>query len=156
VISHGANSPRTDLSRFLAEFSWTGTHDPTPYLCIPECLRFLGTLLPGGWDELMRRNRELAAEARRILCSALDVPEPCPEDMLGSMAAVPLPDGTGRLQPPLYLDQLQEDLYRRHQIEVPLIPWPAWPHRLVRVSAQAYNAREQYERLASALCELLR
>jgi isopenicillin-N epimerase len=155
AISHGANSPRTDLSRFLLEFSWTGTHDPTPYLCVPACLEFLASLYPGGWPELMRRNHELAAEARRILCSALNVSEPCPEAMLGSMAAVPLPDGgPAPLAQPLFLDPLQDELYR-HRIEVPIIPWPAWPRRLVRVSAQAYNAREQYEALALALRELL-
>src|SRR5437899_2220615 len=36
-------------------------------------------------------------------------------------------------------------------IEVPVVSWPAAPRRLVRVSAQLYNCREQYARLAEAL-----
>src|SRR5205823_3886026 len=75
------------------EFDWTGSHDPTAYLCVPEAIRFLGGLLPGGWPELMARNRQLALEARRILCDALDAMPPAPEEMVGALAAVPLPDG---------------------------------------------------------------
>jgi len=157
VISHGANSPRTDRSRFLLEFDWTGTHDPTPYLCVPESIRFLGALLPGGWPALMARNRALALEARRILCDALGVPAPCPEEMIGSLAAVPLPDGDGAPPvSPLYLSPLQDALLDRYAIEVPIVPWPAPPKRLVRVSCQAYNDRADYERLAGALVALVK
>jgi isopenicillin-N epimerase len=157
VISHGANSPRTDRSRFLLEFDWTGTQDPTPYLCVPEAIRFLGGLLPGGWPALMARNRSLALEARRILCDALAAPSPCPEEMIGALAAVPLPDGdAGPPVSPLYLSPLQDALLERFAIEVPIVPWPAPPKRLVRVSCQAYNDRADYERLAAALVGLIR
>jgi len=157
VISHGANSPRTDRSRLLLEFDWTGSHDPTPYLCVPEALRFLGGLLPGGWPALMARNRALALEARGILCDALDAEAPAPEDMVGALAAVPLPDGSAASpRSPLDPDPLCDALLARFGIEVPIFPWPAPPRRVVRVSCQAYNARGDYERLAAALVSLTR
>src|SRR5256712_11263680 len=93
VVSPGAHSPRKGRSRLLLEFDWTGSHDPTPYLCVPEAIRFLGGLLPAGWPELMARNRQLALEARRLLCDALDALPPAPDEMVGALAAVPLPDG---------------------------------------------------------------
>ena len=151
VVSHGANSPRRDRSRFLLEFDWMGTDDPTPALCVPEALRFMDALLPGGWSELRARNRALALQARSRLCEALEVPQPAPEDMIGSLAAVPLPPGNWLSASPLYTDPLQQTLLERWNIEVPIVPWPAAPARLVRISAQAYNAPEQYERLAAAL-----
>src|SRR5215217_627763 len=57
AVSHGRNSPRTDRSRFRLNFDWTGTHDPSAALCVPEALRVMGGLLPGGWPELMAANR---------------------------------------------------------------------------------------------------
>src|SRR5439155_895147 len=100
----------------------------------------------------MARNRQLALEARRILCDALDAMPPAPEEMVGALAAVPLPDGADApLRSPLYVDPLQDVLLERYRIEVPIVPWPAPPKRLVRVSCQAYNAHDDYERLATGL-----
>lgn len=152
IVSHGANSTRTDRSRFLVEFDWTGTLDPTAILSIPAALDFLSSVVPGGWPEVMRRNHALAVDARRILAAALSVEAPCPESMLGSMAALPLPDGGVTPQTsPLYQDPLQDLLFERDRIEVPVVPWPAAPRRLLRISAQLYNARDDYERLAAAV-----
>jgi len=73
--------------------------------------------------------------------------------VLGALAAVPLPDSP-RPQPPAR-DPLQTALMEQFAIEVPIIYWPASPHRLLRVSCHIYNRLEQYERLARALRTLL-
>ena len=61
VISHGY------AMGFHAEFDWTGTFDPTPWLCVPEALRYIGSLLPGGWPQVMTVNRTLVLRARALL-----------------------------------------------------------------------------------------
>jgi isopenicillin-N epimerase len=154
VISHGANSPRRDRSRFLIEFGWAGTWDPTAMLSVPFAIEFMRSLLPGGWPEIMRRNRALALAGRRLLFEALKTELPCPDAMIGSIASIPIPDGRSVKPPktPLYLDPLQEQLFARHRLEVPIIPWPAPPKRLLRISAQLYNSLRDYERLRGALC----
>ena len=156
VISHGANAPLDGRSRLHLEFDWTGTADPTPYLCIPTALTTVGGLIPGGWPAVRERNRALALAGRHLLARILGVEAPCPDEMIGSLAAVPLPDGAHtELEPPLYHDPLQEALWERHRIEVPIIPWPRAPGRLVRISAQLYNDLDQVERLATALLDCL-
>jgi isopenicillin-N epimerase len=154
VISHGANSPRTDRSRFRLEFDFTGTGDYTPFLCVPAAIDAMGSLVPGGWDELRRKNHALVCAGRDVLCRALGIAAPVPDGSLGSLAAVPLPPAGERPQPPLFLDRLQVALFARYRIEVPVPIWPQWPARLLRISAQAYNELREYEGLAQALAEL--
>ena len=155
VISNGASSRRTDRSKFQIEFAWTGTGEPSAYLCVPEVLQFMEKLLPGGWPEIMARNRALALAARKILCAALKISEPCPEEFIGSLAAVPLPDAPAGALPvqPFNEYPLQDWLRTQHRIEVPVMPWPAPPKRLLRISAQLYNSLPQYELLADALAK---
>jgi len=150
TISHGFNSPRQDRSRYLIEFGWTGTFDPSAFLAVPETLRYMSSLLPGGWPAVMAQNRSLALAGRKVLCQTLQIPEPCPEEFIGSMAAVPLPDNPPQATPG-FPEPLQEELFARHHIEVPVMTWPAWPKRLLRISAQLYNTLGQYEQLASVL-----
>jgi isopenicillin-N epimerase len=156
-ISHGANTPRTDRSRYQIEFGWTGTWDPSACLSVPESIRCVGSLLPGGWPAVMARNRALALAARKILCDTLEIELPCPDSLIGALASLPIPDGTKSFTStsPLYTDPDQERLLKDFRIEVPIIPWPASPKRLLRISAQLYNALPQYERLAAALSKIL-
>jgi isopenicillin-N epimerase len=152
VTSHGANSPRKDRTRFRLEFDWGGTDDPTPYLCVPDAIRFLGGLLPGGWPALMAHNRRTALAMRTRLAARLGVELPCPDDMIGTLAALPLPDApTVDAAPSAYQTALQTALVERHRVQVPIVVWPAAPRRLVRISAQVYNHVGEYDRLADAL-----
>lgn len=151
VISHGANMPLDERGRFFREFDWVGTGDPTAFLCVGEALRFMASLVPGGWPEIRARNRALALEARKILCDALSVEPPCPESMIGSLATVPWTDGQEPARSAFYVDPRQNELYRRFGIEVPIVPFPGPMNRAVRISAQLYDAREEYVYLAEAM-----
>jgi isopenicillin-N epimerase len=157
VVSHGWNAGRRDRPRLHLLFDWVGTSDPTPFLCVPDAIRVIGGLRPGGWPEVMAENRRLALAGRDRLCAALGVAPPAPDDMIGALAAVPLPPSPPDTPPPvsaLYADPLQDRLFAGG-IEVPIVPWPAPPARLVRISAQLYNSIDDYDALASALLTCL-
>lgn len=149
AVSHGASSPRRDRSRFLLELDWTGTADPAAFLAVPAALRFLESLLPGGIARVMAVSHAAAVTARRALCDALGIEPPCPDEMIGSMASVPIAPS---FEPPVgAFDPLQEVLFSRFGIEVPIIPWPAAPARLLRVSTPPYVEPADVEALIAAL-----
>ncbi len=168
TISHGANADLVGATRFRAEFDWQGTLDPTAWLAAREALRFGAGLLDGGWPALMARNRDLTRRARSVIASALGLPgeTPAPDEMLGSMVALPLPTTgplavTGAGSSPLDTDPLQQRLIDEHGIEVPIYPWPvpaaASPdatRRLIRISSAAHNGPDDVDRLVAALGSL--
>jgi isopenicillin-N epimerase len=155
TISHGANAVRPGRSRFRLEFDWTGTCDPTAWMTVPKAIDYVGSLLPGGWPAVMARNRALAVEARRLLCAAAGTPLPSPDEMIGSLASVVLPDGRTTEIMWRRPDPVQMRLFDEWNIEVPVMSWPSAPRRLIRISAQLYNSREHYVRLAEALTKEL-
>ncbi len=166
AISHGANDPRTDRSRFRLEADWTGTPDPTACLSVPAAIHFGEVLLLGGWAARMAANRALALIARDSVCAALRIDPPVPDELIGSMAAIPIPGAPH--QPDR--DPLQAYLFDAHRVEVPINGFPvpgatgpadraadgpgaAARQRVIRISAASYNRPEQYDRLAAALIE---
>ena len=151
VISHGANSPRTDRSRFRLEFDWTGTSDPTALLCVPEAIAFMGALHPDGHRGLMERNHSLVCAGRDLLCERLDL-QPCaPDDMLTSMATFEVPEAITRR---FDADRFYDALTFTHRIELPVMSLGEGEPMLFRFSAQAYNCIGDYARLADCLAQL--
>ena len=154
VTSHGANGEAPGRDRFRAEFDWTGTGDPTPYLAVPAAIRFLDALRPGGIAQLMAERRELTLTVRDRLCEALHVDPPLPDSMVGTMTAIPVPPGTP--------NDLQARLFNDHRIEVPVAEWPvraardagSRPVRVLRVSVAPYTDTGDVELLVNALADL--
>ena len=137
AISHGYGAG------FLAEFDWTGTIDPTPFLCVPDGIaahtRF-------GGAALMARNRRLALEAGRLLAARWGTTLGGPPDAFAAMVTVRLP--VAETTPEAGL-ALQRRLAEEQRIEAAIIAQAGalW----VRVAAQVYNELADYERLAAVL-----
>lgn len=130
-------------STFRARFDWTGTWDPTAVLSVPAALEHMASLLPGGWPAVMAANRALALRARDILCESLRIEPPAPDEMLGAMASLVLPEISAA-------DTLQDRL-AREGIEVPVVAWGNPRRRIVRLSAQLYNTEDEFRRLAAKM-----
>jgi isopenicillin-N epimerase len=151
VISHGWAIQRTDRPRFLLEFDWPGTLDPSAILSVPAALSFLSGLFTGGLPALYAHNRALALNARDTLCAALGTAPPAPDSLLGSLAAVLFPERTPKAPTP---DTLYNALVARG-FEVPIVPLPGFPSGFVRIAAQVYNSEAEFTALAIALREEL-
>ncbi len=153
IISHGANRRRPGRSRFTSEFDWTGTWDPTPLLSVPAAIKFLAELGGGGESSdirpHIRRIQQLTLQARQCLLTRLGVEPPAPEEMIGAMVTLPLPASEN--PDPAMVDPLQTRLFDDHQIELPIFNEPNMNTRCLRVSVQAYNHPDQFERLAAVL-----
>jgi isopenicillin-N epimerase len=151
VISHGNNTPRPGFSAFQDRFDWPGTFDPSAWFCAGPAIEWLGRVLPGGWPEVRERNQALTIQARRLLCDALQVDAPCPETMLGTMAALPLPERFQGMPKSGKIDREQLRLHDEFGIEVPFVRMGQAERRYFRVSCQLYNTLAEYKYLAQAM-----
>ncbi len=145
------------INKFQLEFSWQGTDDVTPFLCIPEAIKFLNSLYKDGIKGLMKRNHKLAFEAGKMICDEFQVELPYPEDLTGSMYGIPFFNDK---QVNNYIinnrSKLQDILFYEFDIEVIVTYWEKAPNRILRIAAQAYNTIEQYKYLIKSLKKILK
>jgi hypothetical protein len=76
--------------------------------------------------------------------------------MVGAMAALRLPVQEGAVLPRSNapFDPLQQELFSRFGVQVPVFPFPGKEQRVLRVSTPAYVTSADIDRLAAALLEL--
>jgi len=139
VISHHLDLP------FPAEYDWVGTRDLSSWLSLPAALDFHAAM---GGPDLRAHNQALAWEGAAILADAWGGAPPAPASMFGSLAVVPMPGSATDVSIPA-ANAESARIRERHGIEVAVTGFSGrlW----CRVSAQAYNHREEYERLAAAI-----
>jgi isopenicillin-N epimerase len=137
TISHGYEQG------YLAEFDWTGTRDMSAYLAVTAALDFHERL---GGPALRARNRALAAEGAALIAGRLGS-----ETSGGNVAA----NAMGLVRLPVTGAQTQDraNAIRTQLVEagtdLPIneVDGAIW----LRISAQAYNEIEDFERLAKLL-----
>lgn len=150
VISHGYNAPALGADeRYRHLFDWLGTDDFTAWVVVPDVLRLVGGMEAGGWEGVMKRNHDLVLEGRAVIAAAVGTALPAPDEMVGSMASVLLPDGEGPA-PAGELSPLMDPLFDAGFAAL-VMNWPEWPRQLLRVSAHLYNTPDDYLALAGAL-----
>lgn len=169
IISHGANSTRTDRSLFRLEFDMTGSRDYTGWLVSPMAIDLVGGM-GGGWEKLRESCGTLAKRGGEVISRKLEKWGEgrllAPEKMLGMMRALTIPSPkhmptsgpSSGPSPTKYHDPLQERLLERWRIQVPVhsVALPdGQRQRVTRISAMVYNTLEQYEYYAEALAEEL-
>jgi len=126
------------------EFIWSGTRDPSCYLAIPDAIDFMQSV---GLQTFRQHARDLADYARHRLVDRFEMPilaTPAQRWHV-AMAHVPLPPGDAY--------SLQQALWNKHHIEVPIVDWNG--RRWIRVSCHLYNTREQIDLLLDALTEFI-
>ena len=144
VVSWGWHSDRPGASRFVDEQEWQGTCDIAAYLSIPRAITFLDE---HRWEDVRQYGHRLASLTREQITSLTGVApiQPDSPDWYAQMVSMALPS--------CHEQGLQQALYHRFGIEVPILRWH--DTSLIRVSVQGYNTPADIGALSQGLTELL-
>ncbi len=131
---------------FTREFDWCGTRDVTPWLSAPAGFEYLESL---GEPAARQWNHVLAWGGAHVMAARWGVEFATPEEMIASMATVPLPESLGGNMEDA--NRLRDALWHEDRIEAPVL---ARDGRLwIRVCGQVYNEPAEYEALAEAVAK---
>lgn len=129
---------------FTAEFDWQGTRDPSPWLAAPAGIEFMRDL---GLDAMRSWNHLLAWGSACMLAYRWKLELPQDESLVGTMAAIPLPESLGTTAADA--QRLKDALLYEDAIEAQILELRG--RLLWRLSAQVYNDGADVERAALAI-----
>lgn len=129
---------------FTAEFDWAGTRDPSAHLAAPAAVALFREW---GIAKVFGYNHALAWNGARHLAERWGTTFDTPEELIGTMAMVALPEAAGSTRDDAM--RLRDALFIEDRIEVQM---HAYRDRIqARISAQIYNDMTDVDRLAEAV-----
>ena len=145
VVSWGNELEFASTSTYINDHEFWGTRDVSAFLAIPKAIEFQKE---NNWDEVRESCHQLAAYAQKRIFELTGIAalHPQADVWFRQMAASPLPADTN-------VHQLKKELYDEYRIEVPVYEWNG--NKIIRVSVQGYNTKQDVEELVHALSILM-
>ena len=147
VVSWGYEPETPGASAFVDQHEWWGTRDVAAFLTVPAAIKFQEK---NHWDKVRTACHILAMDAQQRICELTGLASlhasRQSDDWFAQLTAAPLPVDTD-------LAALKARLYDEYRIEIPVIAWK--DKKLIRISIQGYNTKEDVDRLLEALSALL-
>ena len=145
VVSWGYEAQLPGPSTFIDYNEWVGTRDIAAFLAVPDAIQFQED---HNWNVVREECFNLASYAQEMICDLTGLPalhKPGARTYR-QVIAIQLPHKTDVVE-------LKKRLYADYRIEVPVHEWCT--KKLIRVSVQGYNTKEEIDLLGHALKTLL-
>lgn len=145
VVSWGWEPDPPAKSMFIEHHEYQGTREVAPFLATEAAIAFREE---HQWEDIARECHERVREARAVLLERFGLVPTSPDEDLwyGQMSAFFLPEHVSG-------EELQRRLFDEHGVEIPVFYWNG--RELIRISVQAYNTRQDLDRLYKGLEEIL-
>ena len=145
VVSWGYESETPSGSNFVDYHEWWGTRDISAFLSVPAAIKFQQE---HDWDTVRIACHELVKDAQKRICdlTGLAPLHSSSENWFAQVATAPLPVDINPAA-------LKSRLYDEYHVEIPVLAWN--DKKLIRISIQGYNTKQDVDHLLFALSKLL-
>ena len=143
IIGWGWRDFDSNLSEFINNHEWWGTRDMSAYFCLPPALKIHQT------KEMIDGRMHCKSKIpiiRDIVNDITSQMEICPNNMLGQMASMVMPN--------IDYVNLKTTLINEYKIEIPVFKWKNMS--ILRVSYQVYNTEKDIEKLSTVLTKIFK